>query len=109
MNNDDKKKPDTAGNVHRQLYDKSDKVNACENQNKEFQEGYRTGASSIGYDALKVIEEEHALRKETRDNISAGFVEWKRGFWAARSQCILFVSPRLRRKCDKFFGEASDK
>ena len=36
MNNDDKKKPDTAGNVHRQLYDKSDKVNACENQNKEF-------------------------------------------------------------------------
>ena len=39
-----------------------------------------------------------------------GFDEWQRGFWAARSaSAILFVSPRLRRKCDKFFGEASDK
>jgi hypothetical protein len=49
------------------------------------------------------------LRVEVSDDPCDGFDEWKRGFWAARSQCILFISRRLRRKCDKFFGEASDK
>jgi hypothetical protein len=102
-------KEDTPGNIHRKLYGKSDKINAPENQNNEFQRGYWTGASSMAYRAEQILEEEFILRVETSDDLCDGFGEWKRGFWAARSQCILFVSPRLRRKCDKFFGEASDK
>jgi len=30
---------DTAGRVHREKYGKSDKLNAPENQNREFQDG----------------------------------------------------------------------
>ena len=101
---------DVAGNVHKQLYGgKSDKLNAVTNRNREFQEGYRTGASSMAYRAEQIIEEEMKLRVEVSDDLCDRFDEWKRRFWAARSQCILFVSRRLRRKCDKFFGEASDK
>jgi hypothetical protein len=34
-------KEDIPGNIHRRFYHKSDKVNAPENQNPEFQVGYR--------------------------------------------------------------------
>ena len=102
-------KEDVAGDVHRKLYGMSDKINAPENQNREFQEGYGVGASSMAYSAELVLKEEFKLRIEVSDDLCDGFDEWKRGFWAARSQCIRFVSRRLRRKCDKFFGEASDK
>ena len=102
-------KEDVAGNVHRKLYGMSDKINAPENQNREFQEGYRVGASSMAYSAELVLKEEFILRIEVDDDLDKGFNEWQRGFCAARSQCTLFVSPRLRRKCNKFFGEASDK
>jgi hypothetical protein len=102
-------KEDVAGNVHRKLYGMSDKINAPENQNREFQEGYRVGASSMAYSAELVLKEEFILRIEVDDDLDKGFDEWQRGFWAARSQSILFVSPRRHRKCDKFFGEASDK
>jgi hypothetical protein len=73
MNDDENNgKPDTAGDVRRRLYDKSDKVNAHENQNKEFQEGYRTGANSIGHDGVAVIEEEHMLRKNWATTLATG-------------------------------------
>ena len=89
-------KEDTAGNVHRKLYGKSDKVNALENRNDEFQGGYWTGVDSLGYDARKVIEEEHELRKEVGDDLGSGFEEWCRGLWAARSQLI--ICPIKKRK-----------
>ena len=55
---------DTAGRVHREKYGKSDKLNAPENQNREFQDGYSTGVDSLGFDARKVIEQEFLLRVE---------------------------------------------
>jgi hypothetical protein len=77
---------DTAGQVHRKLYGKSDKANAIENRNNEFQEGYAMAVRSLGEDASKVIEAEGRLRQEVGDDMGSGFAEWVRGFWAARSQ-----------------------
>jgi hypothetical protein len=47
---------DIPGNIHRRFYHKSDKVNAPENQNPEFQAGYWAGVASVGFNATKVIE-----------------------------------------------------
>ena len=97
---------DHAGRIHRDKYGRSDKVNAPENQNREFQDGYRTGVSSIAYQAQQIIKEELTLRVEVDDDLGKGFEEWTRGFWAAR--CHL-VGVRKQRKYGKYFGEASDK
>ena len=37
------KREDYCGNTHRKYYNKSDKANAVENQNSDFQEGYAWG------------------------------------------------------------------
>ena len=79
-------KEDTAGRIHRDQYGRSDKVNAPENQNREFQDGYRAGVDTLGEDAIKMINEEGHLRTEIGDDRSKGFDEWERGFWAARCQ-----------------------
>ena len=79
-------KEDTAGRIHRDQYGRSDKVNAPENQNREFQDGYRAGVDTLGEDAIKMIIEEGHLRTEIGDDLSKGFDEWERGFWAARCQ-----------------------
>lgn len=103
-------KEDVPGDVHRKLYaGKSDKANALANQNREFLEGYRVGAESMTYCAEHVLKEELALRVEVGDCLMAGFDEWKRGFWAARSQCILFRPRTRKRTTGKFFGERSGK
>ena len=99
---------DIPGNIHRQHYGRSDKVNAACNQNPDFQEAYRIGAGSMAYRAEQILEEEWALRQESGDDLRAGWDEFQRGFWAARCQCIVFVSRHRRRKYDKFFGEHSD-
>jgi hypothetical protein len=99
---------DIPANIHRHNYGKSDKLNALCNRNPEFQEGYRIGANSMAYQAEPVLEEERALREEVGDDLEIGWAEFQRGFWAARCQCILFVSRRRQRKFDKFFGEHSD-
>jgi hypothetical protein len=99
---------DTAGRVHREKYGKSDKLNAPENQNPEFQDGYRTGVDSLGFDARKVIEEEFRLRVEVNDDLGKGFEEWSRGLGAARSQLIVCPLNRKRRQWGKYFGEQSD-
>ena len=78
-----------AGTVHWKYYGESDKVNAPENLNREFQEGYCTGIGGFGYNATQTIEAEYFLRLDVKDNTGAGFEEWKRGFWAARNQLIL--------------------
>jgi hypothetical protein len=80
---------DIAGRVHREKYGKSDKRNAPENQNREFQDGYSTGVDSLAFDARKVIEQEFLLRVEVDDDLGKGFEEWSRGFWAASTQLIL--------------------
>jgi hypothetical protein len=79
-------KEDTAGRIHRERYGKSDKLNAVENRNSEFRDGYAIGVESLGEDARKVVEAEEALRKEVGDDLGSGFAEWRRGFCAARSQ-----------------------
>ena len=99
---------DTAGGVHREKYDKSDKLNAPENQNPEFQDGYRIEVDSLGFDARKVIEEEFLLRVEVNDDLGKDFEEWSRGFWAARSQLIVCPLTKKRRQWGKYFGERSD-
>lgn len=80
--------PDRVGEHHFKLYGKSDKANARGNQNAEFQAGYAWGVRSFAYDCEKIIEEEHALRKKVNGDRQNGFAEWKRGFWAARSQMV---------------------
>lgn len=103
--NDNNHFADHAGKTHRNMYGKSDKLNSPDNSNREFQEGYRVGANSMCHDAEQVINEEFHLRVEVGDDLCEGFDEWKRGFWGARSQCILFVSKRRKMVRAKFFGE----
>ena len=79
-------KEDHAGRIHRDQYGRSDKVNAPENQNREFQDGYRKGVDTYGEDAVKMINEEGHLREEVGDDLHSGFEEWSRGFWAALCQ-----------------------
>ena len=75
-------KEDHAGETHWKEYRKSDKLNAIGNKNEEFRAGYWYAVETLGYDAHKVIADEHALRTEMESN----FEEWLRGFWAAGCQ-----------------------
>jgi hypothetical protein len=77
---------DIAGRIHRDEYGLSDKLNAPENQNHEFQDGYRAGVETLGHDAVKMINEEGHLREEVGDDLGEKMREWVRGFWAARCQ-----------------------
>ena len=47
---------DTAGRVNRKRYGRSDKANARENRNPEFQEGYAKGIESLAYDPLGLLQ-----------------------------------------------------
>jgi hypothetical protein len=76
-------KEDHCGNVHRQYYGRSDKANAWENQNADFQAGYAWGIETFAYGSDKVITGELDFRAEFRLSTN-GFSEWKRGLWAAR-------------------------
>ena len=98
---------DISGNVHRKLYNKSDKLNSRCNRNNEFQDGYRIGVDSLGYYGNNVIEEERQLRIEVEDDLGSGFTEWQRGFWAARTQLIT-VGIKKRKQYGRYFGEKSD-
>jgi hypothetical protein len=91
-------KEDTPGKIHRERYGKSDKVNAVQNRNNEFQEGYAMGVQSFGEDAFTVIEEEEQLRREVGDDLRSGFAEWQRGFAAARSQLDAAGIKRRKRR-----------
>jgi hypothetical protein len=77
---------DIAGRIHRDEYGLSDKLNAPENQNHEFQDGYRAGVETLGHDAVKMINEEGHLREEVGDDLGEEMAERVRGFWAARCQ-----------------------
>jgi hypothetical protein len=76
---------DHCGNVHRKYYGKSDKANAPENQNADFQSGYAWGIETFAYDADKALKAEIELRGEFKLTVN-GFDEFKRGFWSARTQ-----------------------
>jgi hypothetical protein len=76
---------DDCGQIHRKRYGKSDKANASENRNSDFQGGYAWGVETYACDARKVILAEAGFR-EKFDLTRAGFEEWKRGLWAARAQ-----------------------
>ena len=90
---------DTAGRIHRDQYGRSDKVNAPENQNREFQDGYRAGVDTLGEDIISMINEEAHLRAEVGDDLSQGFEEWSRGFWAARCQMAAAGIKKRKRRC----------
>jgi hypothetical protein len=81
-------KEDHAGQVHWKEYGKSDKLNAIGNKNEDFRTGYWHAAETLGYDAHKVIADEHALRTEIGEDLGSNFEEWVRGFWAARCQMV---------------------
>ena len=49
------KHTDHCGNIHWNHYGKSDKVNAFDNQNADFQEGYAWGVETYAYDAQVVL------------------------------------------------------
>ena len=68
------------------MYGKSDKANSPQNRNQEFQDGYAKGMESLAYNGRQVIAAEDKIRKKVGDDLGAGFVEFKRGFWASRSQ-----------------------
>jgi hypothetical protein len=99
---------DIAGDVHFRYYGKSDKINALENQNREFQDGYSAGVDSLGFDARKVIEEEFSLRDEIGDDLGDGALEWVRGFWAARSQ-LAAAGVKKQRKYGKYILTPSER
>ena len=89
---------DAPGRVHWHLYGKSDKLNSPVNQNREFQDGYRAGVESVEIDPAQVLKHEYRLRVEVNDDRKTGFEEWKRGFWAARSQLVAAgIRRRLKR------------
>lgn len=69
--------------LHHTVYGRSDKANAPENCNAEFQDGYNTGRDFIG-DGLDRIIVEAIGRGQQTD--SPELAEWKRGFYAARTQ-----------------------
>jgi hypothetical protein len=79
------KREDHCGNSHRQFYNKPDKANAVENQNADFQEGYAWDIETFAYHAETVLKAEIEFRGEFNLTDNA-FTEFKRGFWAARSQ-----------------------
>ena len=66
--------------VHWKEYGKSDKLNAIGNKNEDFRTGYWHAAETLGYDAHKVIADEHALRTEIGEDLGSNFEEWVRGF-----------------------------
>ena len=76
---------DHPGNIHRQHYNKSDKANALENNNADFREGYDWGIKTFAYNAKVVLKAEIEFRGEFGVT-GNGFSEFKRGFWAARTQ-----------------------
>ena len=94
--------PDRVENTTSKLYGKSDKANARGNQNAEFKPA-TPGECGRSLTIAKIIEEEHALRKKVNGDRQNGFAEWKRGFWAARSQMVAAgirkrrIRPRLAR------------
>ena len=76
---------DLPAEIHHMTYGCSDKVNAPENQSKEFQAGYKVGMA---------CDDRHAsihaewLRRGSPTIPSPAFKEWKRGLWAASFQKI---------------------
>ena len=61
------------------------------------------------YNARQVIQEEWNLRLECGDDLCEKYDEWERGFWAARSQCILFAPKNRKMQYDQFFGAREGK
>ena len=49
---------DYPGKIHRQQYGRSDKANAPENQNADWQEGYAWGIETFAYDPTLILQAE---------------------------------------------------
>lgn len=79
----------------RSVYGKTDKANAAENNNPDFQAGYRVGKDSTGLTSDYILHEwQQRGEPEGEDNPALiAFREWKRGFWAGRIQKSWHKSP----------------
>jgi hypothetical protein len=101
QDNEKMKRTDHCGQVHWNLYKKSDKANAFDNQNADFQEGYAWGIETFAYHSQNVLDAEIEFRGEFKltDN---GFSEFKRGFFAARSQMAAAGIKKRRLQGDPF-------
>ncbi len=68
------------------IYGKTDKANASENNNPDFQAGYKRGlmpeAETNGIDAIR--EEWEKRFQPEHGQALDDFREWKRGYWASR-------------------------
>jgi hypothetical protein len=91
QDNEKMKREDRCGQVHFNLYGRSDKANAFDNQNADFQEGYAWGIETFAYHSKNVLDAEIEFRGEFKLTHN-GFSEFKRGFWAARSRWLRLES-----------------
>lgn len=70
--------------LSRIFHGKSDRANARENQNEDFQSGFAFGRDFNG-DRMKAITSEWIKRGKPHSR-EEGFAEWKRGMFAATFQ-----------------------
>jgi hypothetical protein len=63
---------------HRDKYGRSDKLNAPENQNREFKDGYRVSAKSMSCNSGQILEKERILRRKIGEDTGVGFEGYKR-------------------------------
>lgn len=78
----------TSSRIHRGIYGKSDNVNAKENANEDFQNGYKVGLAIKDTDTAFTTE--YVRLGQPNDGPAlAKFREWKRGLWAAVMQKLL--------------------
>lgn len=83
--------PDIPERLAQSMYGKTDKVNAAENDNEDFQAGYDYAMHGDAK-TTDAISREWRLRGEPEPEGEAfdKFREWKRGFWAASMQRAVF-------------------
>lgn len=71
----------------RSVYGKTDKANAPENNNSDFQDGYGVGKDSTSLPSDYILHEWQRRGEPDVDGSElSAFREWKRGFWAGRMQ-----------------------
>jgi hypothetical protein len=73
---------DIADEIALDIYGKSGRANAPENQNAQFQDGFKVGAALENREAFDAIHDEWLCRGSLGGS-SEDFHEWKRGLWAA--------------------------
>jgi hypothetical protein len=79
---------DIADEIAVGIYGKSGRANAPENQNAQFQHGFKVGAALENREAFAAIHDEWRVRTRLGGG-TEDFHEWKRGLWAAVLQKVV--------------------